>query len=260
MQNKTLIKISDLGLDEIVIDKTIDSIYVIDCDANIIVKNGAYVSIIDISRNSNISLVGLKDSSIKYCILDSSCSKRLFNIDGELNINEINLGKTNENLEVNLLSENASCNVRCLSIATSIDTVFKQLISHKAPFTYSNITNVGVSMNKSSIIFDTTGKIEKGMSKSKCAQLSKGIVMDDCSMVEAKPILLIDEFDCFANHGASIGKMSDEDLFYLMSRGLSKTEAFLLILQGIIKPFIDDITVEEYKNTIEREIRNLIEK
>ena len=93
------------------------------------------------------------------------------------------------------------------------------------------------------------------MSKSKCAQLSRGIVMDDKSMIQAKPILLIDEFDCFANHGASIGKMSDEDLFYLMSRGLTKNQAFLLILGGIIRPFIESIPNEEIRNELEEQIR-----
>ena len=84
--------------------------------------------------------------------------------------------------------------------------------------------------------------------------------MDNTSTITAKPILLIDEFDCFANHGASIGKMSDEDLFYLMSRGLTKDEAFLLILQGIVKPFVDGIPNEELRNNISESVNKLILK
>lgn len=84
--------------------------------------------------------------------------------------------------------------------------------------------------------------------------------MDNDSSVCAKPILLIDEYDCFANHGAAIGKMSDDDLFYLMSRGLNKNEAFLLILQGIIKPFIDSLEDDEMKERIDNEISKMIEK
>ena len=80
--------------------------------------------------------------------------------------------------------------------------------------------------------------------------------MDNDSVVVAKPILLIDEFDCFANHGASIGKMSDEDLFYLMSRGLTKNEAFLLILQGIINPYLASIPREEIRNSLQEQISN----
>ena len=113
-------------------------------------------------------------------------------------------------------------------------------------------------MNGANLVFDTTGKIDKGMAKSKCSQLSRGVVMDNISSITAKPILLIDEYDCFANHGASIGKMSDEDLFYLMSRGLTKKQAFLLILEGIVRPFIDAIPVESMKDATQKEIMDRI--
>lgn len=133
---------------------------------------------------------------------------------------------------------------------------FIQNIEHSAPLTNSNISNFGVVLNNSNILFDTTGKINKEMSKSKCVQLSKGIIIDDESNITSKPILLIDEYDVVANHGASIGKMSDESLFYLMSRGLSKQDAFLLILEGIVSPFISKIVDEDIKS----EVREKIEK
>ena len=84
--------------------------------------------------------------------------------------------------------------------------------------------------------------------------------MDDESNITANPILLIDEYDCFANHGAAIGKINDEDLFYLMSRGLSKNEAFTLMLQGMIRPYIDSIPLESLKKQIEEKVLNLIER
>ena len=98
------------------------------------------------------------------------------------------------------------------------------------------------------------------MSSSNCRQLSRGVVLDDESHIKSKPILLIDEFDCFASHGAAIGKLRDEDLFYLMSRGLNKNDAFLLILEGIIKPFIDNISIEELKETVLNNVKQMIEK
>jgi Fe-S cluster assembly protein SufD len=98
------------------------------------------------------------------------------------------------------------------------------------------------------------------MNKTNCRQLSRGVVMDNESKITAKPILLIDEYDCFASHGATIGKMSDDDLFYLMSRGLTKNEAFFLILGGIIKPFIDKLPLDNLKEEIMNKINNMIEK
>lgn len=263
MSNKKIIPISELGLSEdgkIYVNANLDDIYLIENDVNIVVGENASISILDKTNSKSVILESKKYSNVKYLILDSKNSKRELNICGELELTQISLEKTNEELRVNLNDEYAISSCKCLSIAVNTNNVYKQYIAHNSKLTTSTITNVGVSMEGSDIIFDTSGFVQKGMSQSKCSQISRGIVMDDVSSVTAKPILLIDEFDCFANHGASIGKMSDDDLFYLMSRGLNKKEAFLLILQGIIQPFISSIEIEELKNELNVKVSNLIEK
>lgn len=233
-------------------------IYLIDDSYDIVVDGN--VKLIDITENKNINILGNKNSVINYFTIYGNNGTKNFNIKGELNYLEIAIKASKEIINIYLLEENAQALAKVLALADGMNSNFIENIEHKAPNTISNITNVGVSMNTSGIIFDTTGKIEKKMKNSKCSQLSRGIVMDNDSYITAKPILLIDEFDCFANHGASIGKMSDEDLFYLMSRGLSKNDAFLLILKGIINPFIDSLPFEELKSDILEKITNLIEK
>lgn len=261
MSEVKTILLSSLGqVDNILIKKTIDELIIIDSSCNIKIEANVTASFIDISNASRIYLEASNNTFIEYTAINSVNSNRVFNINGEINYLSVSLKETKEVFNVNLLSENASCNAKCLVVSSGMNNNFIQEITHLAPNTFSNIANVGVAISKSNITFDTTGKVAKGMSSSKCSQLSRGIVMDDVSSITAKPILLIDEFDCFANHGATIGKMSDEDLFYLMSRGLSKKDAFLLILQGIIQPFISSIKLEEYKNRIEQDIQNLIEK
>ena len=258
-----IISVSTMGLvenDIVKINKPIDDILLIEDDCNIEIASNLYVTILDKSNGKNIAISCAQGSTVKYIIVDSASSNRVFNVSGELLINQISLEETAEKLNVNLLNENASCDIKNLVIAAKTKNSFAQYVDHLIGNTKSNIINVGVAINGANIKFDTTGKVEKGMAKSKCSQLSRGIVMDDESQITALPILLIDEFDCFANHGATIGKMSDEDLFYLMSRGLSKDDAFLLILSGIIKPFIDDIPNEELQNKINEKIQNLIKK
>ena len=261
MANQELVLISALGQAEdkkYYIKDTKDEIYIIDQDMDIVVLDGINAKFLDRTKNANIHIMGLKDSSITYYVLNSQSSNRCFDIHGELNVVEISISSTEESLLIHLLNENAQANVENLSILTEVSSIYTQRIDHKVGSTYSNIKNVGVAMNGSNLVFDTTGKIDKGMAKSKCAQLSRGVVMDNISSITAKPILLIDEYDCFANHGASIGKMSDEDLFYLMSRGLTKKQAFLLILEGIVRPFIDSIPNEELKESMEKEIMTRI--
>ena len=246
---------------ELTITKTLENEYiVIDDNITVNVLENVDVNILDISSNKEINVNINVNSNVNYQIINSSNSNRKFVNNGNLEICEICLNGTKSNLLIELVKEEANSNVSVLAITNEEKQDFIQYVNHKSPKTYSNISNFGVALNKSYITFDTSGKIEKGMAKSKCVQLSKGIIMDDNAKITSKPILLIDEYDVVANHGASIGKMSDDSLFYLMSRGLTKKDAFLLVLNGIINPFIEKIFNEELKERIINELALLIKE
>ena len=253
MAELKVLNISDLGQSD-----NNDVIYLIDKDTNINIKAESNIKILDTLSNGNVNINIERGANVNYTILKSSNTKRDFNVYGKLELVEISLDETLENLNVNLMVEDAYFESKCLSFAGNHKSDFHVYVKHDAKQTFSNVSNIGVALNGGKLLFDVVGKIEKGMSKSKCSQLSRGIVMDDESKVDAKPVLLIDEYDCFANHGASIGKVSDEDLFYLMSRGLTKNEAFILILDGIINPFIESISIEEYRNEIKDRVAKLV--
>jgi Fe-S cluster assembly protein SufD len=73
-------------------------------------------------------------------------------------------------------------------------------------------------------------------------------------MVDVNPILLIDEYDVKAGHGATVGKIEEQQLYYLQSRGLTKAEAEKLIIKGYIKPILDEMhdqaLIERLEQTI----------
>lgn len=158
----------------------------------------------------------------------------------------------------NLNGEHATIDVSSLIVAKGFNSNLVQNAYHNAINSNSNIENYGISLDNSEITFNTTGKIYKGMRGSNCKQLSRGIICGEKSAVKSLPILLIDEYDVHANHGAAIGKMSDDELFYLMSRGLSNKEAFKLILSGIINPFMDNLLDESLCDEISSSIYSLI--
>lgn len=256
------INLEDYGLllqdDCLTITKTIEEPILIDNIKCVSLNEGVIAKIVDKNENSNVKVLVSLNSSLDYQIMNSKNCNHEFKCYGNLHVMQISLGQTNEDFNIELLHEGSNANVELLALGSDVKKNFIQSIIHSAKNTISNISNFGIAMKKADILFDTTGKINKGMAKSVCKQLSKGVVMDDESAITSRPILLIDEYDVVANHGASIGKMSDESLFYLMSRGLNKTEAFLLILEGILRPFIDQIMDEELKNELEKEIRALI--
>ncbi len=258
MADKDIVLASSLGQGSL-INKTEDVMYEITESGAINVADGVFAYILDRTNNKDIEINVGKDASVNYFILNSKNSKRKFIVNGEINVLEINLDETDESINVDLVQENANFNAKVLSFSNNVKSKFSFYADHKSIKTFSNIENVGVALNGGDLLFDVTGKIEKGMRASKAAQLSRGVIMDDVSNITANPILLIDEYDCFANHGAAIGKINDEDLFYLMSRGLTKNEAFTLMLQGMVKPYIDAIPLESLKEKINEEVLNLIE-
>lgn len=151
-------------------------------------------------------------------------------------------------MHVDLIGEGAEVKMRAVAVSSDENKqTVDVLIIHKAPHTYGEMTNIGIANKKGKIVLNGVEKIEKGMKNANAFQTLKGIITSDQAIVEVNPILLIDEFDVKAGHGATIGKIEENQLYYLMSRGLTKREAEKLIINGFLQPIIDEIDDEPLK-------------
>ena len=110
------------------------------------------------------------------------------------------------------------------------------IVYHNASNTISNITNKAVNMLEGKTTFNITGTVYNKINDCIINQNNRIINLNDkkCTI---NPILLIDENDVEANHSALIGRFSDSELFYLMSRGINKDAALNLLIKGFL--FID---------------------
>lgn len=151
------------------------------------------------------------------------------------------------NCEINLLEENASAIVKLASVASKdFAKNIKVNINHLVPRTYGKVDNYGISQDTAKLVFSGTSYIVNGAIKSKAQQNARIMVFDEASDGIAKPILKIDENDIEASHAAVVGKINDEHLFYLTSRGISEAEAKRLITTGYFTPIINGFD-EKYK-------------
>ncbi len=107
------------------------------------------------------------------------------------------------------------------------------MVYHNNKNTISNITNKAVNMLNGSTTFNITGLVYNKINDCIINQNNRIINLNDkkCTI---NPILLIDENDVEANHSAIIGKFSDKELFYLMSRGINKEKALNLLIKGFL--------------------------
>ena len=107
-----------------------------------------------------------------------------------------------------------------------------------------------------SSVFNGIGYIKHGGTKSIANQESRVLMLSENARGDANPILLIDEDDVEAGHAASVGRVDPEQLYYLMSRGISqKAERLGLVIHGFLDPVVRELPIEDVK----RQLREVIE-
>lgn len=158
-------------------------------------------------------------------------------------------------LKVFLEGEGATCSWRLGSIADKqSDKVFDTSLTHMSPLTEGEMANYGITEGKSKLIFTGTSAINKGAKGSRTRQEAKIIVFDPDCLGRASPILIIDENDVSASHAAIAGKLNEDHLFYLQSRGLSEKEAKRLMTLGYLNPILDYFEDEGLKKRVSEAI------
>lgn len=114
----------------------------------------------------------------------------------------------------------------------------------------------GVMKENASSVFNGIGYIKHGGTKSIANQESRVLMLSENARGDANPILLIDEDDVEAGHAASVGRVDPEQLYYLMSRGISRAEAERLVIHGFLDPVVRELPIDDVK----RQLREVIER
>ncbi len=159
-------------------------------------------------------------------------------------------------LTINLLGEGAIAewHLAALSFGKA-KKIYETSVNHKVGHTEALMSNYGITRESSRMTFTGVSSIEEGADKSKTRQEAKIIVFDHDADGIASPILKISDNDVLASHAAVVGRLNEEHLFYLESRGLSEEEAKRLIALGYLKPienyFLDKETIAKIDSIIE---------
>ncbi len=136
---------------------------------------------------------------------------------------------------------------------------FTTEVRHWGKNSDGQILKHGVMKDAAQSIFNGIGKIEHGATKANAEQESRVLMLSEKARGDANPILLIDEDDVTAGHAASVGRVDPIQLYYLMSRGISKAEAERLVIHGFLAPVVTNLPIEGVKKqlteVIERKVR-----
>jgi Fe-S cluster assembly protein SufB len=115
---------------------------------------------------------------------------------------------------------------------------------HFAPNTSSKITSKSISKGSGRASYRGLLKVYKGATNVKANVSCDALLLDPTSRSDTYPYIEIDEEDVTVGHEASVSKIGEEQLFYLMSRGLTQEQATTMVVSGFIEPLVKELPME----------------
>lgn len=197
-------------------------------------------------------VVARAGSQIKYCAIDSLAAKTTAYIkryartenDAVVNwaIGAMNDGHTILDTDTYLDGKGSESQLAIVSIASQ-DQVqgIDAKVVNRGHYSIGNILQHGVILDRATLTFNGIGLIEKNAKHADAQQESRVMMLSDEARGDANPILLIEEFEVTAGHAASAGQLDEQQLYYLMSRGLPRQEAEFLVVRGFLGSVIQEM-------------------
>ena len=117
-------------------------------------------------------------------------------------------------------------------------------VVHVAPYTRSKITSKSISMNRGRASYRGLLKVYKGAEGAQSHVQCDALLLHEESRTDTYPCIEIDEDRVTIGHEATVSKIGDEQLFYLMSRGLDEVTARSMVVSGFIEPLVKELPME----------------
>ena len=117
-------------------------------------------------------------------------------------------------------------------------------VVHLAPNTTSKITSKSISKNGGRATYRGLLKVGSGAANCKSNVVCDALILDPESQSDTYPYIEIDEQDVTIEHEARVSQIGEEQLFYLMSRGISEEDASTMIVNGFIEPLVKELPME----------------
>ena len=151
----------------------------------------------------------------------------------------------------NILGDGSEANLKIVTLGVKEQkTYFNSEVVNQGLSSKGDILQHGVLLDRSHIVFNGVGFIVKGATGSNAYQSSRMLTLSSEAKADANPMLLIDENDVMAGHGASLGRIDEQQLYYLQSRGLTRKESSRLLVHGFLSPVISELTVDKIKELV----------
>ena len=137
-----------------------------------------------------------------------------------------------ETIDIDLCSSESKVDYKFANICRESEN-YVMNINHLVPCTESNINNKSVALPNSKLKFVVNSNVDKKAVKSVLNQNTRIVTMGECD-TKISPNMFIDLDDVSAKHGSVIGTFKEDDIFYLMSKGISYNDTLKLLIKGYL--------------------------
>ncbi|MBD2872577.1 Fe-S cluster assembly protein SufD [Paenibacillus arenilitoris] len=194
--------------------------------------------------------------------VDMTIRRAVIENDGRIEwiIGDLNDGNTLSETKSVLKGQGSTSDAKVISVGKNAqqNSLTTQAV-HFGKSSDSNMVTRAVMKDSASAIINGITKIEHGATKANGVQTEKVLMLSPKARGDANPILLIDEDDVTAGHAASVGQVNPEQVYYLMSRGISKQDAERLIIYGFLAPVVSEIPIESVRGQLQRLLERKLE-
>ena len=168
-------------------------------------------------------------------------------------------------MNVELKGEGAEANVYGAYVCGADERVKIAVdMHHDVPYCNSRQLFKGIAGGSSRVDFYGKIIVAKDAQRTEAYQENHNILLSEAAKVDTKPQLEIYADDVKCSHGATIGRLNEEEQFYMRSRGITLEDAKVLQMISFIAPVLENITDEEQREALsvqfESDIRNIIHK
>jgi Fe-S cluster assembly protein SufD len=179
--------------------------------------------------------------------------------DGQVNwiIGEMNAGNSATDTTSILRGNGSESDAKVICVGSNDQklSITTQAI-HWGKNTNSDMVTRAAMRDEATAIINGVTKIEKGATYANGEQTERVLMLSPKARGDANPMLLIDEDEVKAGHAASVGQVNENQLYYLMSRGISREQAQKLIIYGFLAPIVTAIPIA----ALEAQLSEVVER
>jgi Fe-S cluster assembly protein SufD len=164
----------------------------------------------------------------------------------------LNGGIIRNNTEVKLSGENSSANIYGVYLVDKNQHIDSQVfVDHSVPRCQSNELFKGILDDHASGVFNGHVIVRKDAQQTNANQTNKNILLTDKATVDSKPFLEIYADDVKCSHGATVGQLDSDAMFYIRSRGISESNARILLMYAFAVEVVNKIAIPELRQRID---------